>query len=156
MITKIKKTGFTLVELLVVVAIIGLLSGMVVISMKNVKAKARDSQRVSDMNSIATALNMYHNDFNAYPYPDGCTPDDPDQGCYITGSDPLSVALKDSSAITSVPTDPLNVDNYRYYYQGVDGEDFYLEYYLETTSFSNDSGRKCEEVGGYTKCYIVP
>jgi prepilin-type N-terminal cleavage/methylation domain-containing protein len=125
----IKRKGFTLVELLVVVAIIGLLSGMVVISIKNVKAKARDSQRVSDVNTISTGLNMYHNDFNAYPVFDG----------YITGADGLSIALKNSGAVSALPIDPLNNGNYRYYYQSVDGEDFYLEYYLETNSMSGKS-----------------
>jgi prepilin-type N-terminal cleavage/methylation domain-containing protein len=124
MIIKIKKMGFTLVELLVVIAIIGLLSGMVVISIKNVKAKARDSQRVSDMNTIITALNMYHNDFNAYPIFDG----------YITNTDALSTTLKNAGATSVLPIDPSNSGNYRYYYQSVDGEDFYLEYYLETNS----------------------
>jgi prepilin-type N-terminal cleavage/methylation domain-containing protein len=124
MIIKIKKMGFTLVELLVVIAIIGLLSGMVVISIKNVKAKARDSQRVSDMNTIITALNMYHNDFNAYPIFDG----------YITNTDALSTMLKNAGATSALPIDPSNSGNYRYYYQSIDGEDFYLEYYLETNS----------------------
>ena len=121
--------GFTLVELLVVIAIIGLLSGMVVISIQNVKAKARDSQRVTDVNSIFTALSLYHNDFSAYPIFDG----------YITGSDTLSIALRNAGAISTAPTDPLNTGNYRYYYQSNDGTDFYLEYYLETNSISGKS-----------------
>lgn len=123
------KRGFTLVELLVVIAIIGLLTGMVVISIQSVKAKARDVQRVSDANSIATALSLYHNDFNAYPIFDG----------YITSSDTLSVALKDAGTISSVPIDPLNTGNYQYYYQSTDGTDYYLEYYLETNSVSGKS-----------------
>ncbi len=125
----VRRRGFTLVELLVVIAIIGLLSGMVIISITNVKAKARDSQRVSDMNTIVTALNMYHNDRNSYPIFDG----------YITGSDALSVALKGSGATSAMPTDPTNTSDYRYYYQSVDGDDFYLEYYLETNSIKGKS-----------------
>ena len=57
----IKNKGFTLVELLVVVAVLGLLSGMVVISITHVKAKARDSQRVADINSLGTALGLRYN-----------------------------------------------------------------------------------------------
>lgn len=116
--------GFTLVELLIVIAIIGLLTGMIVISTRHIKAKARDGQRVSDINSISTALTLYHNDYNAYPVFDG----------YITGDDILSISLEDAGAIKSVPVDPLNVDDYRYYYQGLDGTDYYLQYYLETNS----------------------
>jgi len=137
------RQGFTLVELLIIIAVIGLLAGMVVISMKNVKAKARDTQRVSDVGTIAKALNMYQNGINVYPIFDG----------YITGTDVLSTTLKNAGAINAMPIDPTNTDNYRYYYQGVDGEDFYLEYYLETTSFIGDTGRKCDAGG---KCYIAP
>jgi type II secretion system protein G len=126
---KANKIGFTLVELLVVVAIIGLLTGVVVISITNVKAKARDAQRVSDINTINTALNMYHNDFNAYPIYDG----------YITTTDALSTALRNAGALSSVPKDPLNYGNYRYYYQSVNGGDFYLQYYLETNSIQGKS-----------------
>lgn len=120
------KKGFTLIELLVVIAIIGLLTAMVVISISHVKSKARDSQRVSDIRSIATALSLYHNDENAYPIFDGD----------ITGTDALSSALKSARTISSVPFDPLNINDYRYYYQSVDGSDYYLEYYLETNSVS--------------------
>jgi len=124
--------GFTLVELLVVVAIIGLLSGMVVISVRNIKAKARDAERVSEINSIATVLSLYHNDYNLYPVFDG----------YITGTDDLSTTLKNTGYINMVPIDPLNTDSsdcgsltgYRYYYQSLDGRDYYLGYCLETGS----------------------
>lgn len=123
------KQGFTLVELLVVVAIIGLLTGMVVISISSTKAKARDSQRVSAINNLVTALGMYHNDFNLYPVYDG----------YITGTDVLSVALRNAGTITAAPTDPLNTGDYRYYYQSTGGEDYYLQYYLETNSIHGKS-----------------
>jgi len=110
------------------------LSMMVVISVKNIKAKARDAERVSEMNSIATVLNLYHNDYNFYPIFDG----------YITGIDDFSVALKATSYINNVPTDPLEMDSsscggvlnltgYHYYYQG-DGGDYILGYCLETNS----------------------
>jgi len=120
--------GFTLVELLVVIAIIGMLTGMIVISIKNVKAKARDAQRVADINSIITGLGLYHNDMNAYPVYDG----------YITGNDDVSAALKSSGAFSSIPLDPTNSGNYRYYYQSASGSgiDYYLQYYLETNSIN--------------------
>jgi len=127
-----KNKGFTLVELLVVIAIIGLLSGMVVISVKNVKAKGRDAERISEINNIATVLGFYHNDYNVYPIYDG----------YIIGTDSLSIALKNTGYISVVPTDPLSIDSsdcgtlsgYRYYYQSIDGSDYYLGYCLETNS----------------------
>jgi prepilin-type N-terminal cleavage/methylation domain-containing protein len=124
--------GFTLIELLVVVAIIGILTATVVISIQQVKAKARDSRRVTDINSISTALSLYHTDFNLYPVYDG----------YITGTDTLSTVLINAGTASALPTDPLNYDNYRYYYQSTDGSDYYLEYYLETDSVTGKSKGK--------------
>ncbi|MFH1129215.1 MAG: prepilin-type N-terminal cleavage/methylation domain-containing protein [Patescibacteria group bacterium] len=130
MFNKKTKIGFTLVELLVVVAIIGLLGGMVVISIQNVKAKSRDTKRTTDVNSINTALGLYHNTYSTYPSFSG----------FITGSDAFSVALKGSGLISTVPVDPLNSGDYKYYYQSdADGQDFYFEYYLETNSISGKS-----------------
>jgi len=126
----IKNKGFTLVELLVVVAVLGLLTGMVVVSIRHVKAKARDSQRVADITSLSTALGLYHNDFNAYPIYDGYIEDQ---------ENTFAIALITADTIVAVPTDPLNTGDYRYYYQSIDGSDYYLEYYLETDSVSGKS-----------------
>ncbi len=45
-------SAFTLVELLVVIAIIGILSTLSVVVFNNVRAKARDSRRLSDVKQI--------------------------------------------------------------------------------------------------------
>ncbi|MBI2644960.1 prepilin-type N-terminal cleavage/methylation domain-containing protein [Candidatus Uhrbacteria bacterium] len=59
--------GFTLVELLVAIGIIGILSSIAVVSVSNVRAKARDAKRIADVKQIQTALESYFNDQNAYP-----------------------------------------------------------------------------------------
>ena len=51
--------GFTLVELLIVIVIIGILAAISIVSYNGVIGKARDSQRVQDMNTIKKALMMY-------------------------------------------------------------------------------------------------
>jgi type II secretion system protein G len=63
--------GFTLIELLVVIAIIGILSTLAVISLNNARQKAKDAKTVSDIKSIQTALELYYNDFNSYPFAAG-------------------------------------------------------------------------------------
>jgi general secretion pathway protein G len=60
--TKLKSNGlgFTLIELLVVISIIGLLAGMVLVSMSGVRAQARDTRRKADLFELAKALEMYY------------------------------------------------------------------------------------------------
>lgn len=61
------RKGFTLVELLVVVAIIGLLSTLAVVALGNARQKARDAKRVSDIKQIQTGLELFFSDNNSYP-----------------------------------------------------------------------------------------
>ncbi|MDP1722084.1 MAG: prepilin-type N-terminal cleavage/methylation domain-containing protein [Candidatus Gottesmanbacteria bacterium] len=60
-------SGFTLMELLVVMAILGILVTVGLTSYKSVQAKSRDSKRKSDLKQIATALEFYFNDYGTYP-----------------------------------------------------------------------------------------
>lgn len=53
-----RKAGFTLVELLVVVAIIGILAGLVTANVGSARGKARDAARQSDLRSVQTAIEL--------------------------------------------------------------------------------------------------
>jgi general secretion pathway protein G len=68
---KNKNKGFTLIELLVVIAIIGVLSSIVIASISSARVKSRDTQRISDLRQIRTALEMYRDDNGKYP-PSSC------------------------------------------------------------------------------------
>lgn len=68
MIGKIKTIrAFTLIELLMVISIISLLSSIVLGYVGSARAKSRDSVRLSDMQQINTAANMYRDDKNEVP-----------------------------------------------------------------------------------------
>jgi len=58
---------FTLVEMLVVVAIIGVLASIVLASLNTSRAKGRDARRVSDMHEITNALSLYYSANGSYP-----------------------------------------------------------------------------------------
>lgn len=62
-----KTRGFTLIELLVVISIIGMLSSVVLASISNVKAKARDVKRLSDLRQLVTVLELYKSKNGVYP-----------------------------------------------------------------------------------------
>jgi prepilin-type N-terminal cleavage/methylation domain-containing protein len=62
-----KQKGFTIVELLIVIVVIGILAALVLNTFGSVQAKARDAQRQTDVRSLATALEVYFNDRGSYP-----------------------------------------------------------------------------------------
>jgi len=61
------KLGFTLIELLVVIVIIGLLSTWWVTLFATQLQKARDSNRVSDLNNLKSALTQYYTEHSRFP-----------------------------------------------------------------------------------------
>tara|TARA_B100001167_G_C16735241_1_gene288113 strand:- start:77 stop:619 length:543 start_codon:yes stop_codon:yes gene_type:complete len=61
------KKGFTLIELLVVISIIGVLSTIVLGSLGDARAAARDARRLQDIRSIQTALEVYYLENDQYP-----------------------------------------------------------------------------------------
>lgn len=61
------RTGFTVIELMIVIAIVGLLVAISVVSFNTSRAKARDTQRVHDINQIRSALELYYDRFKSYP-----------------------------------------------------------------------------------------
>lgn len=64
------QTGFTLIEVLVVVVIMGLLIGMIGPSLLGQVDKARVTTARADLSSIAQALDMYKLDNHFYPTTD--------------------------------------------------------------------------------------
>ena len=64
---RIKKTGFTLVELLVVISIIGVLTTLLMVNFVGSRERADDSKKIQNLNSLKNALRMYYNDNQIYP-----------------------------------------------------------------------------------------
>lgn len=127
-----KSAGFTLVELLVVVSIIGMLATLSTVSLNMAREKARDAKRKADTATVQLALYLYYDDNLRFPKTESMSPD-PEEGA-ANWLDILTPNLNGTAAsrtyMARVPLDPLNVDNYVYTYYS-DGQEFIIGYYLE-------------------------
>lgn len=59
--------GFTLLELLVVIGIIGLLASILVLNLTSARRRARDTKRVADVRNLQTAAEDYFGKNGRYP-----------------------------------------------------------------------------------------
>lgn len=109
------KKGFTLIELLVVISIIGVLSSVVLATLNTVRGNARDARRISDMDQIQLALELFYNDYERYPItPGGPTWDDHWeylQECLSAGTNCGFSTGSFTSVLPNVPNDPLDDPN---------------------------------------------
>lgn len=101
------RRGFTLIELLVVIAIIGILAAVVLVSLNSARVRGRDARRLSDLQAIALAMEVY-NDQNNGVYPDvGAGNQDNPTVAGFTALVDNTNDLVSADLIPSAPDDPL-------------------------------------------------
>jgi len=116
-----KRSGFTLIEMLVVIAIIALLAGMLLPSLSKARIKARVAKAKTEMLNIRVSIEQYYSDYSTYPT------NDKDYNCSgAVGTDYGALyKLKDDSKeyMSSIPRDPFDNSKPYMYFSNEDDYD---------------------------------
>ena len=103
--------GFTLIEVMIVVAIIAILAAILIPNVVNARAQAQTSACESNLRAIATAAELYYADNNSYPQQAGNVQD-------ILGS--ASGGTSTTVYLKNIPRDPAAASDASYAYAPVD------------------------------------
>ncbi|OHA80099.1 MAG: hypothetical protein A2675_01170 [Candidatus Yonathbacteria bacterium RIFCSPHIGHO2_01_FULL_51_10] len=142
-----RPNGFTLIELLVVISIISLLSSVVLASLSQARAKARDVVRIRDLGEIQKALELSFDKYGYYPIKNGTSVQAALSTTGNTNWTTLGNGLKTDGFMAKLSVDPTNnggimtsSTGYAYRYQvSADGKSYDL-----IARFETENSLRCE------------
>lgn len=108
---KKSRSGFTIVEILVVIVIIAILAAIVIVSYNGIQARNRDAQRKTDIANIIKALELYYADNGEYPLSTVATGSSINDNWYSSNDGSwqmLRNKLETGKYIDRLPSDPVN------------------------------------------------
>jgi prepilin-type N-terminal cleavage/methylation domain-containing protein len=154
---KSKQKAFTLLELLVVMAIMALLVGLGLRTFGTVQQKSRDGRRKQELQSISKSLELYYNDFKHYPLSFGGKI----MGCGAGAAEECAWggvwqnSSNQTMYMSILPQDPGG--NQYFYLADVEGNSYSLFTYLENLEDSQVVLGSGGEPGYYssTNCRII-
>lgn len=146
-----KKTssGFTIVELLIVIVVIAILAAITIVAYNGLQQRARDSQRDVDVATIQKALDLYYIDNGQYPV-SSCSSSCAINTAWSTTADASWQNLANQlvpAYVSSFPRDPVSKQTVGYPWNDAGGYDY---------SYSAWSPPYCGVTGtrqGYTLVY---
>lgn len=123
------KGGFTLIELMVVVTIIGILASIVLVSLDSARVKARDARRLADVRQVALGLEFYIDQYRHYPPITGATTAEQRwqklKDC-LEGRAACTDNTDSVQFMSVVPLDPLGTGTYIYDYSPSSAQSSFL------------------------------
>jgi len=127
---KAKRSSFTLIELLLVMALLAVLALLLIGNFSSTMKRGRDQQRKNDLNQIQKALETYYEDNQSYPTFDIFS------GPSGKFCKTISCSANETVYMVKTPKDPNSSYIYRYLYiNPVSGASsrYYLFSYIENT-----------------------
>ncbi len=108
------RKGFTLIEILIVTAIIALMASSVLVGFAPAQRQGRDARRIADLRQAQNALELYYSKCGYYP--GGAQAASPcGNFSQISSWTNLSTALTGSNiGVSRIPNDPSSGKNYLY------------------------------------------
>jgi general secretion pathway protein G len=144
--------AFTLIELVVVISILAILSGVLVPRVSGHLKAARDARRLADIKTVRAAIEQYYQDRGSYPAPNS---NSSFNGWDVSNDGDFIRVLRDQGYLDADAVDPVNdaTFQYRYYVYargsyGCAGESDY--YVLGIRSF--ESHEFAANNRGYFEC----
>ena len=101
------RTGFTLVEIMIVVAIIAIIASIAIPNLVRAQQMARDAKRIADLKQIRNALELFFSDNGYYPQSD-CGWDCNDYRYSYNSTSWNMLAAELAPYIAKLPVDPIN------------------------------------------------
>jgi prepilin-type N-terminal cleavage/methylation domain-containing protein len=126
--------GFTLVEMLIVVAIIAILASVFLVGLQGFRGTAYDSRRLSDLQKVQSYLELYYNQNRAYPEAATWA----DLGTKLNGA---------NIGVTTIPNDPLGGAGINHYYYMYDPSSLPQRYILAALFSDPKSKTVLDEAG---------
>jgi type II secretion system protein G len=105
--------GFTLIELVVVVAILAILAGVIVPRVSGNMAYSRDTRRLADVRRVRQAIEQYHADKGEYPAP---RTNAAFGGWDVSHDEGFIDVLQEAGYLDEAAVDPVNDVTYHYRY----------------------------------------